>query len=217
MSNADRRCQVCRSVSLRHFMDVGHQRYHRCECCEATLLDPAGYLTREQEQEVYALHDNQVDDPGYRRFLSRLTSPLLEQLPRGAEGLDFGCGPGPALASLLREAGMEVALYDPFFFPDASALRKDWDFVTCTEVAEHLHDAYAVFEQLVQMLRPGGWLGVMTCFQTDDARFAGWHYRRDPTHVVFYREATLAWLACHFGLRLKIPGKDVALMHKPLS
>ena len=39
----------------------------------------------------------------------------------------------------------------------------------------------------------------MTCFQNADDRFATWHYRRDPTHVVFYREETFAWLAAHFG------------------
>lgn len=216
MGHAKPSCQVCRHSSVRHFMNVGQQRYDRCDRCQATLLDPACYLSPAGEREIYELHENQINDPGYRRFLARLTDPLLEQLPPGAEGLDFGCGPGPALANLMQEAGMSVALYDPFFFPDPSLLRKDWDFVTCTEVAEHLHDAYAVFQQLVQMLRPGGWLGVMTCFQTDDSRFAGWHYRRDPTHVVFYRESTIAWLACHFGLTLTIPDKDVALLHKPL-
>ena len=40
---------------------------------------------------------------------------------------------------------------------------------------------------LSYLVRPGGWTGVMTCFQTDDARLAHCHYRRDPTHVVFYR------------------------------
>jgi hypothetical protein len=42
-------------------------------------------------------------------------------------------------------------------------------------------------------------LGIMTRFQTDDARFAGWHYRRDPTHVVFYRAETMQWLIDRFG------------------
>jgi hypothetical protein len=52
----------------------------------------------------------------------------------------------------------------------------------------------------------------MTCFQTEDARFADWHYRRDPTHVVFYREATLRCVAENRGWTLEIPVKDVALM-----
>jgi hypothetical protein len=55
----------------------------------------------------------------------------------------------------------------------------------------------------------------MTCFQTDDSRFAHWHYRRDPTHVVFYREETLRFLAAERGFSCLIPCKDVALMHRP--
>lgn len=133
----------------------------------------------------------------------------------GLQGLDFGCGPGPALAVMLEEQGMEVARYDPAFFPDDSVFGQQWDFITCTEVIEHLRDPLGVFHQLDAMLRQGGVLGVMTCFQTDDSRFANWHYRRDPTHIVFYREQTLHWLADHLAWSLVIPCKDVALFHKP--
>ena len=61
---------------------------------------------------------------------------------------------------------------------------------------------------------PGGWLAVMTCFQTEDRRFAGWHYRKDLTHVVFYRESTQRWIAALHGWECDVPVKDVALMHK---
>ncbi|WP_382321659.1 class I SAM-dependent methyltransferase [Hydrogenophaga sp. UC242_53] len=88
------------------------------------------------------------------------------------------------------------------------------DFITCTEVAEHFHDPAAEFRRLDALLRPGGWLALMTRFQTDDARFAQWHYRRDPTHVVFYREATLRWLARHHGWHCEVPGANVVLMQK---
>ncbi|HUE46649.1 MAG TPA: hypothetical protein VMO81_10380, partial [Aestuariivirgaceae bacterium] len=69
--------------------------------------------------------------------------------------------------------------------------------------------------RLNRMLRAGGWLGIMTCFQTDDGRFADWHYRKDPTHVVFYREATMRTIAAQRGWTCECPVKDVALMHKP--
>ena len=55
----------------------------------------------------------------------------------------------------------------------------------------------------------------MTTFQTDDDRFANWHYRKDPTHVIFYREATFRFLAERFGWQLEIPRKDVVLLRKP--
>jgi len=208
------RCPVCEAPSLMLFQTIRDTPYHRCETCEATVMDDACWLDADEERKVYDLHDNHPEDDGYRRFLSKLTGPLLERLGPGAHGLDFGCGPGPALAAMLREAGMEVALYDPFFYPSATALAQQYDFITCTEVVEHLHRPAETFRQLDQLLRPGGWLAIMTCFQTDDHRFANWHYRRDPTHIVFYRETTMAWLARAHGWSLEIPAKDVALFRK---
>ncbi|WP_227172010.1 class I SAM-dependent methyltransferase [Marinobacter sp. CA1] len=207
-------CTVCRQPGLIHLITVKTVPYWRCPHCQATLMDPECWLDADAEKQVYDLHDNNLEDPGYRRFLGRLTSPLIERLVSGAEGLEFGCGPGPALAAMLAEQGWPVTLYDPFFHPNPEALSRRYDFITCTEVVEHLHDPWQTFAQLDSLLRPGGWLGVMTCFQTDDERFANWHYRRDPTHVVFYREATLAWLARQYGWQLEVPAKDVALFRK---
>lgn len=208
------RCPVCETLALVPFQTINDTRYHRCETCEATVMDESGWLGEREEKAIYDLHDNDPQDEGYRGFLSKLTNPLLERLAPGARGLDFGCGPGPALAVMLREAGMEMTVYDPFFYPEKSVLKQQYDFITCTEVVEHLHRPAEVFRQLDGLLVSGGWLGVMTCFQTDDERFANWHYRRDPTHIVFYRRATMDWLASAHGWALEIPAKDVALFQK---
>ncbi len=207
-------CPVCRTPETGAFMEVDGRRYRRCPTCEATFLQPDQRPDRDAEFAHYRRHDNRIDDPDYRRFLRRLADPLLARLAAASHGLDFGCGPGPALAAMLVEAGHTVALYDPFFAPDTRALESTYDFITCTEVVEHLHHPAGVFDRLDALLRPGGWLAVMTCFQTDDARFAHWHYRRDPTHVVFYREETLRRVADARGWSCDIPIKDVALMGK---
>ena len=60
----------------------------------------------------------------------------------------------------------------------------------------------------------GGWLGVMTTFLTEDSLFENWHYRRDPTHVVFYAEQTFEIIADQNNWHLEIPAKDVALFCK---
>jgi SAM-dependent methyltransferase len=207
-------CPVCRAPAPLPFMRVGVLDYWRCETCEARFLDPRHYLTPADERAHYAHHENMIDDPGYRRFLAKLATPLLERLAPASRGLDYGCGPGPALAAMLREAGHEVALYDPFFHPDTSPLSRTYDFITCTETAEHFHRPADEFDRFARMLAPSGWLAVMTSFQTDDAQFATWHYRRDPTHVVFYREATFRVIAAQRGWSCDIPRKDVALMRK---
>lgn len=191
--------------------------YHRCTACLATWLDPVHHPARDAEHAHYLHHENHVDDPGYRRFLSRLADPLLERLAPAQTGLDYGCGPGPALAAMLAEAGHRMALWDPFFAPDPAPLAHRYDFITCTEVAEHFHAPAAEFDTLDAMLKPGGWLGVMTCFQTDDARFEHWHYRKDPTHVVFYKAETFHVIARQRGWSCEIPAKDVVLLRKTVA
>lgn len=209
-------CPVCLAPGVQPFMSVDGRNYLRCKTCTATFLDPRQFPSRDHEYVHYLHHQNHPDDPGYRRFLSKLAVPLLERLPPASRGLDYGCGPGPALAAMLCEVGHEVALYDPFFQPDPAPLGRVHDFVTCTETAEHFHRPAEEFARLMSLVRPGGWLAIMTCFQTNDARFANWHYRKDPTHVVFYHENTLRHLAATRGWHCEVPAKDVALMQRPL-
>lgn len=211
------RCPVCEAAAARVFLRVDARDYWRCDTCEATFLDPGQRLDPQAERAHYLLHHNDPADPSYRQFLARLATPLLERLPPAQQGLDYGCGPGPgpALAAMLREAGHAVALYDPLFCAESSVLSRRYAFVTCTEVAEHFHEPAREFRRLDGLLEPGGVLAVMTGFLTDDARFADWHYRRDPTHVVFYRIATFHDLGARHGWRCEIPCRDVALLFKP--
>lgn len=210
-------CPVCRTAAPKPFVQVADLRYWRCDTCEARFLDPSQYPPAAAEHAHYLTHCNDPHDPGYRAFLSKLAGPLLERIAPRSSGLDYGCGPGPALAAMLREAGHRIALYDPDFRPDPSTLNDRYDFVTCTEVAEHFHRPAEEFDRLDRLLRPGGLLAVMTSFQIDDARFAGWHYRRDPTHVVFYREATFRVLSAQRGWHCEIPAQNVALMWAPAN
>ncbi|TVQ30156.1 MAG: class I SAM-dependent methyltransferase [Wenzhouxiangella sp.] len=205
-------CPVCLGNQARWFQDVDLRRYWRCERCQATFLDPDQLPDRATEKSEYDRHQNDPHDSGYRRFLGRLTEALLTRLAPGSEGLDYGCGPGPALARMMTEAGHKMAVYDPIYAPDRRALDKRYDFITCTETAEHFHHAYREFERLNTLVKPGGWLALMTRFQTDDDRFANWHYRRDPTHVVFYRPETFDWLGQHWSWEVEIMTPDRVLV-----
>jgi 2-polyprenyl-3-methyl-5-hydroxy-6-metoxy-1,4-benzoquinol methylase len=94
-------------------------------------------------------------------------------------------------------------------------LEQTYDFITCTETAEHFHHPADEFRRLAAMLKPGGILAVMTMFQTDDDRFESWHYRLDPTHVVFYRAETFTHLAHELGLGCEVIRKDVVFLARP--
>jgi hypothetical protein len=166
------------------------------------------------ERRHYLTHENDPEDPRYRAFLDRLAVPLAERLTPGARGLDYGCGPGPALAVMLEERHFRMAVYDPFFAPDERVLAERYDFVTCTETAEHFHHPAAEFARLDGLLVPGGWLGLMTETRRDERPLAGWRYARDPTHVSLYHERTMAWVADRRGWAMESPRRDVFLFHK---
>lgn len=208
-------CPLCAAPRPSAFAVVRGRRYLRCGRCLLTFLHPAQRPSREAERAEYALHENDPADPGYRRFLARLTDPLAERLKAGSEGLDYGCGPGPAIAPMLGARGFPVRNYDPAFRPDAAALARRYDFITCTEVVEHFHRPAAEFARLDGLLRPGGWLGVMTALLADDAGFADWWYIREISHVTFYRRETMAWIADRFGWAADHAAADVVLFRKP--
>jgi hypothetical protein len=198
-----------------HFLSVDGKDYWRCRTCVATFLDASQLPDLDAERTRYELHDNDSGNAAYRDFLGRLATPLLKRLPSRQSGLDYGSGPAPALALMLAEAGHTVRLYDPLFLPDAPALERTYDFITCTEVAEHFRSPGDEFERLDGLLRPGGLLAVMTRFLTDDDLFARWHYRRESSHVVFYKETTFRHVAARFGWQCELPRPDVTLMQKP--
>ena len=86
-----------------------------------------------------------------------------------------------------------MAIFDHFYARDSAVRQQRYDFVTASEVVEHLFSPGEVLTQLYELLQPGGWLGLMTKMVTDRTAFANWHYKRNPTHVCFFSRQTLAW------------------------
>lgn len=207
-------CPLCGAPEAQFFHRDQHREYLRCKQCQLVFVPPRYFLDIEAERAEYSLHENDPADPGYRGFLSRLANPLLERIPPASRGLDFGCGPGPALVAMLQEVGHDMAAYDPFFSPDRTPLSRRYDFITATEVVEHLHRPGDELERLWAMLRSGGMLGVMTKLVIDADVFANWHYKNDLTHVCFFsRETWTWWGACHQA-EPEFVGNDVILLRR---
>lgn len=211
------RCPLCLSADLAALPGVSGRAYAECADCGLAFLRRADLPSVERARAEYALHCNQIDDANYRAFLDRLAAPLCDRLTAGARGLDYGCGPGPALVAMLGERGFDCRGYDPLFADHSELLHQHYDFITCTEVAEHFAEPRAEFEGLRGMLKPGGWLAVMTQWRRDQHDFARWRYVHDPTHVAFYRERSLRWVADWLGLAFDSPGPNLALMRAPVG
>ncbi|MCP5171508.1 MAG: class I SAM-dependent methyltransferase [Pseudomonadales bacterium] len=206
-------CPLCFCESQRFCQDDTRE-YQQCRNCKLVFVPEAFHLTAEEEKAQYDLHENSPDDNAYRAFLSRLYLPMLELLPKNSLGLDFGSGPGPTLSIMFEEAGHRMALFDIFYAQDKTVLTRCYDFITATEVVEHLARPADIFTRLWGILKPGGWLGIMTKRVQNRAAFAHWHYKNDPTHIAFYSNATFCWLADELGAELYLMAPDVVLMRK---
>jgi 2-polyprenyl-3-methyl-5-hydroxy-6-metoxy-1,4-benzoquinol methylase len=207
-------CPLCNSEKLDTFFEDKNRIYLRCFYCKLVFVPSCYWLSAEDEKAIYDLHENDAQDQGYRQFLSRLSRPLLEKLDSKQKGLDFGCGPGPTLSVLLEEGGQQVDLYDPFYYNDHSVFYKNYDFITATEVVEHLRDPNKDFTALFAMLNRGGCLGIMTKLVINENAFSQWHYIRDMTHICFYSRSTFKYLAQRFNALLTFVENDVIFFNK---
>ena len=224
-------CPLCNSQDVIDFhrdkftSAIPGRIYLRCAICALIFVPPEYHLSPEDEKAEYDKHENNVFDPGYRKFLNKITTPLQERIKPDARGLDFGCGPGPALALIFREAGYRIDTFDVFYDPRPELLdpvqrMKYYDFITATEVFEHLARPARELERLLALLKDGGILGIMTksALDPDDAdsrdAFARWHYIRDPTHISFFSRQTFRRLAQELNLGLEFVEKDVIFFHK---
>lgn len=210
----DCRCPLCGTSEVEFFHRDPKREYLFCPECHLVFVPPRYHLSRAAEKACYDQHQNSPADAQYRRFLGRLFRPLVRRLPEGAQGLDFGSGPGPTLSVMLSEAGFPTAIYDPFYAPNPSVWEREYDFITASEVVEHLHRPMIDLQRLWNALKPGGWLGIMTKRVADVNAFADWHYKNDPTHVAFFAEETFVWLARKWKARREVVSADVVLLQK---
>ena len=143
-------CPLCHGTSINEAYHRDTRRnFYACMTCQLVFVPPEQFLTAEAEKAAYDHHQNSPDDGAYRQFLSRLFIPMQQKLPPGSQGLDFGSGPGPTLSIMFEEAGHTVSLYDYFYANDRSVLQQSYDFITTSEVVEHLHQPKYELEVLI--------------------------------------------------------------------
>ena len=197
-------CPLCHHIADYFCSDHNEdQKYYRCINCYSVFLDSSYYVDQHSEKSRYETHNNDVEDLRYREFVMPITDAIQDQFLEQAKGLDYGCGTGPVASVVLKHKGYEnISLYDPYFYPDTSCLKELYDFIICCEVMEHFHDPKQEFLRLKSLLKPKGKLYCKTSLIENDISIEGfkdWWYKDDPTHVFFYSEKTLEFIANHFN------------------
>ncbi|MCP4421096.1 MAG: class I SAM-dependent methyltransferase [Chloroflexi bacterium] len=207
-------CPLCISDDCVLFFEDDKRPFYHCPICSLVFVPQTHFLSASAEKAEYDLHQNSPTDLGYRRFLSRLFLPMQERLAPNSLGLDFGSGPGPTLSLMFKEVGQRMEIYDPFYAPETAVFNNTYDFITATEVVEHLHKPKKELYQLWSLLKPSGTLGIMTKLMINQEAFAKWHYKNDLTHVCFFSQKTFIWLATQWQAELTFLHNDVILLQK---
>ena len=104
--------------------------------------------------------------------------------------------------------------YDLYYAPFEHLLDEQYDFITMTEVIEHIAHPAKLLTSLDKMLKPGAVLAVMTKRLFNQQRFVNWHYKNDPTHISFYSIETFKWIANKMDWRLEVINDDVIFLFK---
>ena len=207
-------CPLCAGTEVVDYHGDQRRCYRQCRDCQLVFVPSAFHLSSDQEKAEYDLHENDAQDAGYRRFLNRIAQPLLERLEPHSQGLDFGSGPGPCLSVMLEEQGHSVALYDLYYANYPALLESQYDFITATEVVEHLAHPRVELHRLWRLLKPRGQLAIMTKLVASAEKFASWHYKSDPTHISFFSAATFEYLGEQWGSAPQFIGADVIIFEK---
>lgn len=214
----DESCPLCGVVNAgfyyRSKLKNLERVFLRCVNCDLIFVPEQFHLNCSAQKERYLQHNNDPEDAGYRAFLSRLCDELVPFLAKGSKGIDYGAGPGPALALMLNEEGFKMSTFDVFFQPDVSVLSDTYDFVVCTETAEHFADPEREFRTFDSILKPGGFIGIMTSLFNAEIDFGNWYYQRDPTHIAFYSVNTMEMIAQRFNWEMFLPAANIVVFKK---
>ncbi|RMA58575.1 class I SAM-dependent methyltransferase [Ulvibacter antarcticus] len=202
-------CPLCNSERTKEYANWAEILYIQCEHCLLVFKNIQHFPTEKAEKERYLLHENDVNDLNFQKFVSPIVNRIAEAEPKNHKGLDFGAGTGPVITKLLQDQGYEISLYDPFFYPDKSVLDTTFDFIICCEVMEHFHHPAKEFSLLRKLLKPQGNLYCKTQFLPKRSQFETWWYKNDNTHVAFYSEENLMWIKKEFGFSEVIIQKDL--------
>jgi len=204
-------CPLCGALS-NSFYTHGQREFLQCSLCLSVFTHPKDYLTAEAEQAHYLCHNNDPGDIRYQNFVSPVTNAILTDFQPQHKGLDFGSGTGSPILKVLTDNGYDVREFDLYFHNDLQALQQKYNYIACSETAEHFKKPHTEFTQLKSLLNAGGRLYVMTDRFDPDRDFGTWFYKTDPTHVFLYHAKAFEYIRQEFGFKtLTIQGRLVIL------
>ena len=200
-------CPLC-AHQAEIFYHENNRLFYKCMECDGIYLDKKLRPDKETEKARYNTHNNDVHDIGYQRFVSPITSAILNNFTFYDKGLDFGAGTGPVISKILKDNNYCIEQYDPYFHNKPILLTKKYNYIACCEVIEHFYNPKKEFHLLKKMLDSNGKLYCMTDIFDESIDFHQWYYKNDPTHVFIYQLKTFEWIKRKFRFtKVNIQGR----------
>ncbi len=209
-------CKLCKSTDVQSISPPKDNRtYFLCNHCKLIFVSPEFFPSRIAEINRYLEHENAINNQGYVDFLNRVIQPAVTYLTHDMTCLDYGCGHTPVLSELLRQQGFTCYNYDPLFGFEHPF--NQYDLIFATESFEHFFDPAKELNTLCRLLKPKGYLAIMTEQWESIDRFNAWYYKRDHTHVSFYHMETMEYICQSFGFEVVHKDKNRVIILKRIN
>jgi len=207
-------CRLCGFSRLTSVSQDKRRAFYRCENCELISVPERYWLSEDDEIKRYSLHDNNLSNSGYVKWLSQVADEVQKACGSKSEVLDFGCGAAAVLSQLLNEKGIDCRAYDPNVQEYMYRRSKGtYDIIVLCEVIEHLKNIREEFELIDECLEGDGKVILRTQLYGDLSKFNEWWYAQDLTHINFFNEKSLQTAAGLINKKLEKTGlPDIFLL-----
>lgn len=192
-----------------------NSNYYFCNNCKIIFKDRKMLISEDAEESRYMLHNNSYDENYAKYFRTFIEESIIPNVD-GKVGLDYGSGVCNVLEQVMeKEYDFEIDSYDKYFCKNPD-LKNQYDFITCTEVIEHIKDPLEFLYEMDKYLKRNGTLIIMTKFHPNSFEsFFNWWYIRDVTHITFYTFETFEYLAKLINYSIvSSNGTDVIILKK---
>ena len=188
-------CPLCQSLNIIKYLQDEKRSYLKCPDCLFVFVPTSDHVSIECEKKRYDKHINTEENEGYVDQFKRLIDYISDSFSKKSKGLDFGSGSNPVLVNILNKKGYDVDTFDIFYANDENVFDKKYDFITATEVVEHLADPIKEIKRLIDCLQLGGKLLILTHRYPAKEEFLNWYYKNDCTHISYFSEKVFYRLA----------------------
>lgn len=219
----DTECKVCGGRSLLHGVvdftktcngQVSVQLsgipiyYYQCDECEFLFTRAFDDWDMQAFSDHIYNQNYGVFDPDYLETrptnFAQNFSAILDQYKSQINGLDYGGGNG-RMAQLMRDHGYDYASWDPMGDSETTPPKKQFNFISSIEVAEHVPEPENFFSAIDTFLAPDGVCIFTTCTveMSEHGRLTDWWYVSPLNgHISIFSKPAIGHLAKRHGMQV---------------